>query len=62
MPTLEQMRTEISNVYPNTTWENKVKRMGDNQVVAVYNKLAKDGKLVKKKKEPRAEQMRMVFD
>ena len=65
MPTLEQMRIEISNVYPNTTWENKVKRMADNQVIAIYNKFLKDGKLVKKReshrKGQREEQLRMAI-
>ena len=52
-------------MYPNTTWENKVKRMADNQVIAIYNKFLKDGKLVKKReshrKGQREEQLQMAI-
>ena len=31
------MRNEISKVYPGAVWAKKVKRMPDNQVIAVYH-------------------------
>lgn len=47
MTSIEQMRVDISRVYPSTTWENKVKRMPDAQVVAIYNKMSQNGQIKK---------------
>lgn len=42
---IDQMRNEIKEVYPNKTWSNKVDRMLDDQVLAVYYSFLKDGRL-----------------
>jgi len=33
---IEEMRSDISKVYLNTTWKKKVARMPDKQVMAIY--------------------------
>ena len=37
MPTINEMRREISKCYTSSTWKNKVHMMDDNQVSAVYH-------------------------
>lgn len=49
--TIEQMRNEISMAYPGDGWKLKVARMIDNQVIAVYHRLATTGKLDEAAKE-----------
>ncbi len=41
----EQMRYEISKVYKGAGWQKKVKKMNENQVVAIYYKFLANGKL-----------------
>lgn len=40
-----QMRNHIANVYPNKTWYDKVMAMSESQVVALYHKFLKEGKI-----------------
>ena len=44
---IEQMRTVILSVYPGDGWKQKVKKMKDNQVMAVYMRFLQEGKLKK---------------
>ena len=39
------MRSEIEKVYPGPKWREKVKRMSDNQVIAVYSRFRQSGKI-----------------
>ena len=34
---VEQMRSEIAKIYESVKWRNRVKKMPDNQVIAVYH-------------------------
>ena len=45
---IEQMRMAILDVYGSESWEEKVKHMTDNQVIAVYHKFLANGKFDKK--------------
>ena len=65
--TVDQMRIRIANSNPQK-WRNKLKSMTDNQVIAVYYRLAKSGELdAKGKKSPKRgevpspDQMRFDF-
>ena len=40
---VETMRSEIAKVYSGDGWKNKVKKMPENQVVAVYLNFKKTG-------------------
>ena len=40
----EQMRHEISKVYKGAGWQKKVKKMNENQVIAIYYKFLAHGK------------------
>lgn len=42
---VEQMRSAIVKAYPGKKWADKVKKMSDNQVIAIYNRLLQSGKL-----------------
>lgn len=33
---LHEMRNFISNAYPGQKWKNRVKKMGENQIIAIY--------------------------
>lgn len=33
---LHEMREFISNAYPGQKWKNRVKKMGENQIIAIY--------------------------
>lgn len=46
--TTEQMRTAIGEVYSSDSWSAKVKKMPDDQVVAIYYKFLASGKFEKK--------------
>ena len=46
--TTEQMRTAIGEVYSSDSWNAKVKKMPDDQVVAIYYKFLAAGKFEKK--------------
>ena len=41
--TMSTMRREVSTMYDNDTWREKVKKMPDNQVMAIYFRM-KGGK------------------
>lgn len=43
--TVEQMRRAVRMVYLSDKWFNKVAKMSDNQVIAIYNKMLESGKL-----------------
>lgn len=42
---IEQMRAAISKSYPSAAWRDKVARMSDNQVLAVYTRLLNQKRL-----------------
>lgn len=44
--TVEQMRHLLKIVYPSEKWYDKVDKMTDNQVIAVYNRMLEAGKIV----------------
>ena len=48
---VDQMREAITKVYDNPTWAYKVRRMADNQVIAIYRTMQKTGKFDKKRKQ-----------
>lgn len=51
---VEDMRYAISKVYPGKSWQYKVSRMPDYQVIAIYYSFLRSGKFdqpAKKKKE-----------
>ena len=62
---VEKMKKEISVVYPNQTWEIKVKNMNPSQVLAIYYSFLKQGKFdadkVKRSKGPKYEQLAFDF-
>lgn len=39
------MRDWVKSAYPGENWSNKVKKMPDSQIVALYNNLVKRGKI-----------------
>lgn len=43
--TIEQMRAEVSAWYPSDSWRDKVAKMPDNQVIAMYFKRAESNRL-----------------
>lgn len=60
MPTINEMRREISKCYTSSTWKNRVHFMEDRQVAAIYynflrtdkfNRAAKEQAAKKKEKE-----------
>jgi len=38
---LHEMRNFISNAYPGQKWKNRVKKMGENQIIAIYYSMIK---------------------
>lgn len=56
---VEKMREWLYSAYPNATWRNKVDKMPDNQVIAVFNKFKAEGRFEKKKREPHSVQIKM---
>lgn len=42
---VEQMRGIISSVYKTKSWQDKVKKMPDGQIIAIYKRFLADGKL-----------------
>ena len=38
---LHEMREFISNAYPGQKWKNRVKKMGENQIIAIYYSMIK---------------------
>lgn len=45
---IEQMRVEISKVYPGMKWRKRVQSMSDQQVLAIFKSFARNGKLEKR--------------
>lgn len=44
--TVEQMRVEVTKVYHNSdAWAFKVRKMSDNQVIAIYRRFQRNGKI-----------------
>ena len=42
--TTNEKRAAIARVYPSKSWQEKVAKMSDNQVIAIYQKFLADGK------------------
>ena len=43
---IEQMRAELIKVYaPSDSWAFKVRKMSDNQVIAIFRRFQRDGKI-----------------
>lgn len=42
---VDQMRVRLLSAYPGEKWEKKVKKMSDNQVIAVHQRLQAQGKI-----------------
>ena len=40
---VETMRTAIMKVYPGRTWKKKIQAMEDDQVIAIYSRMKRDG-------------------
>lgn len=43
--TTEQKRSELMKAYPSHSWKQKCKKMPENQVIALYLKFKKEGKI-----------------
>lgn len=43
--TVEQMRESISKAYNTDSWKNKVKKMNEANVIAVYYRFLREGKI-----------------
>ena len=43
--TVEYMRHIIAQVYPNDKWKARVAVMSGNQVIAIYTKFVKEGRI-----------------
>lgn len=43
--TTEQMRIELSKLYSGKSWRDKVNKMSDAQVFAVYNRMKRERKI-----------------
>ena len=60
---VDQMRSEISRVYDSWNWRERVKRMSDAQVKAIYFRMLNDGTLEKSKERRRSAGRQMtIFD
>lgn len=42
---VEQMRSAIAKVYPGKSWQDKVKKMADGQVIRIYYKFLEEKRL-----------------
>lgn len=40
---INQMRVRVAECYPGPRWANKVRRMSDDQVIAIFYRLSKKG-------------------
>ena len=56
------MRAAITSVYPNATWRDRVAKMYDDQVIAIYYKFLRDGKFDKKPRKDVVKGQISVFD
>lgn len=45
MATVQEERTSLASVYPGRAWSDKVRRMSDSQVTAIYLRLKQQGKI-----------------
>ncbi len=45
MMTIEQMRDWVTSAYPGDYWKNKVKKMPDKKIIALYHSLIRQGKI-----------------
>lgn len=52
--TVREMRREISKVYPGECWKNRVSKMPEDQVIAVYFSFLETGRFTQKKEEGKA--------
>jgi len=43
--TNDQMREKVSEAYSGDKWKQKVRRMPDDQIIAIYYRLLKSGKI-----------------
>jgi hypothetical protein len=41
---VEQMRAYVINAYKGPSWAQKVSKMSDNQVIAIYYRLSREGR------------------
>lgn len=48
---LWRMREEIAKVYSSQSWKQRVDRMSENQVIAVYHSFLEQGKFEKARRE-----------
>ncbi len=44
--TVEQMRERVAAAYPGPNWKPKVKKMKDDQIIALYHTLVRFGKII----------------
>ena len=49
--TVDDMRVAITRIYPSVVWKQKVSRMYDNQVIAIYYSFCEKGKFIKQDKK-----------
>ena len=59
---VDNLRTAIISAYPGTRWRDRVMRMQDNQVIAIYNNFVRNGifnkvRVPKKSSDPNFRQM-----
>lgn len=40
---VENLRIAVASAYPGKKWQEKVKYMPDNQIIAIYNHFVRDG-------------------
>ena len=45
------MRSEVESTYTGSEWRRRVRKMKDNQVIAIYHNLLKSGKIDLRKKK-----------
>lgn len=43
--TNDQMREKVAQAYPGDKWRQKVNRMPDDQIIAIYYRLLKSGRI-----------------
>lgn len=55
--TINQMRSQISNVYSTKTWPYRVSLMSDSQVIAIYYSFLQRGKFGPPEKEEKFHQI-----
>lgn len=62
MISVESMRTSISKLYDSWIWRERVKKMPDKQVMAIYYKSLESGKFNKKGTPGRKPRQITLFD